>query len=100
MAGEDSKVSDHVKARRRHCRAKAHQQIFRCEHQRAASVLPSFLEFEEYVEHYHLERNHQALDNLLIDGTDQGAANSNSSAPLKCRERLGGTLRYYYRDAA
>jgi transposase InsO family protein len=54
----------------------------------------------EYVEHYHLERNHQGLDNMLIDGTDQGAANSNSSAPIKCREKLGGTLRYYYRDAA
>lgn len=54
----------------------------------------------EYIEHYHLERNHQGLDNLLLDRMHQGAANSNSSAPIRCRERLGGTLRYYYRDAA
>jgi hypothetical protein len=39
------------------------------------------------------------LGNVLIERVHQGAANSNSSAPIKCRERLGGTLRYYYRDA-
>jgi putative transposase len=54
----------------------------------------------EYVEHYHLERNHQGLDNMLIDRVEKRAANDNSSAPIKCRERLGGTLRYYYRGAA
>ena len=54
----------------------------------------------EYVEHYHRERNHQGLDNMLIDRVHQGAASSNSNAPIKCRERLGGTLKYYYRDAA
>jgi putative transposase len=54
----------------------------------------------EYVEHYHRERNHQGLDNMLIDRVEQGAANQNSRAPIKYRERLGGTLRYYYRDAA
>ena len=45
-------------------------------------------------EHYHSERNHQGLDNEIIDpefGSD-GEGN--------CRERLGGLLRYYYRDAA
>ncbi len=25
----------------------------------------------EYIEHYHLERNHQGLDNMLIGGADQ-----------------------------
>jgi hypothetical protein len=54
----------------------------------------------EYVEHYHLERNHQGLDNMLIDRLEQGASNDNSRTPIRCRERLGGTLRYYYRDAA
>jgi transposase InsO family protein len=54
----------------------------------------------EYVEHYHLERNHQGLDNMLIDRVEQGAANENSSTRIRCRERLGGTLKYYYRDAA
>ena len=36
-----------MKARRRHCRAKTHQQSFRCEHQRAAPILPNFLELEQ-----------------------------------------------------
>jgi putative transposase len=54
----------------------------------------------EYIEHDHLERNHQGLDNMLIDGAEKRAANDNSSTPIGCRKRLGGTLRYYYRDAA
>ena len=51
----------------------------------------------EYVEHYHLERNHQGLGNELIEAPP---ANSNGGRTIRCRERLGGTLRYYYRDAA
>jgi len=55
-------LPDHVKARRRHCRAKAHQQIFRCEHQRAAPVFPSFRECEE-------QRTVRTLsESLLCDG--------------------------------
>ena len=49
-----------------------------------------------YVSHYHGERNHQALENQLIDG--QPAANSDGEAA--CRERLGGLLKFYYRRAA
>ena len=52
---------------------------------------------KEYMEHYHLERNHQGLDNELIekpiDVPDRGV-------PVDCRERLGGILKYYYRRAA
>ena len=51
----------------------------------------------KYVEHYHRERNHQGLDNQLIMAQ---AANENSMGPVQCRERPGGTLRFYYRDAA
>jgi putative transposase len=51
----------------------------------------------EYVEHYHRERNHQGLENQLIMAP---AGNENSAGPVQCRERLGGTLRFYYRDAA
>ena len=51
----------------------------------------------EYLEHYHRERNHQGLDNQLI--TPQ-AANENGTGPVQCRERLGGTLRFYHREAA
>ena len=50
-----------------------------------------------YVEHYHRERNHQGLNNQLIVAP---AANENVLGPVQCRERLGGMLRFYYRDAA
>ena len=51
----------------------------------------------EYLAHYHQERNHQGLGNRILDpgveiGRDQG--------PVKCRQRLGGLLRFYYREAA
>ena len=51
----------------------------------------------EFLKHYHHERNHQGLENRLIDplaevGSVEGA--------VACRQRLGGVLRYYYRDAA
>ena len=50
-----------------------------------------------YLEHYHAERNHQGLGNELIDpGEEVGAV----AGKIACRERLGGMLRYYYRDAA
>jgi putative transposase len=51
----------------------------------------------EFELHYHEERNHQGLDNLLIDpGDDVGG----STGTIECRERLGGLLRYYHRRAA
>ena len=51
----------------------------------------------ECVAHYHPERNHQGLDNRLIQPL--------STAPpprgrVPCRERLGGMLHYSYRSAA
>jgi putative transposase len=49
----------------------------------------------EYVEHYHLERNHQGLGNKLIVPTSM-----NARAPVLRRERLGGILNFYFRDAA
>ena len=50
-----------------------------------------------YMDHHHRERNHQALDNRLIVPT---AANENAVGPVQCRERLGGMLRFYDREAA
>ena len=51
----------------------------------------------EFVEFYHHERNHQGIGNRLIDPlSDVGSADGAAA----CRERLGGVLRYYYRDAA
>lgn len=49
-----------------------------------------------FCSHYHEERNHQGLDNKLIEG-DFGVS---ESGELSCRERLGGLLRYYHRKAA
>ncbi len=53
---------------------------------------------EEYVEHYHLERNHQGLDNRLI--TPGPGSSGRADGPLRCRQRLGGILNFYHRRAA
>ncbi|MDG2126142.1 MAG: integrase core domain-containing protein [Verrucomicrobiales bacterium] len=50
----------------------------------------------QFVEHYHGERNQQGLENEIIEPSF-GAAEKGS---VNCRERLGGLLRYYHRDAA
>ena len=47
--------------------------------------------------YYHQERNHQGLENRLIDPGDEVAC---SVGEVACRERLGGMLKYYYRRAA
>jgi putative transposase len=53
----------------------------------------------EYVEHYHEERPHQALDNRLIN-SEPPPARLESNGDVKCHTRLGGLLRHYYRAAA
>jgi hypothetical protein len=52
---------------------------------------------DEFVVHYHGERNHQGLGNRLIV-PDEGHA-GHCGAVVR-RERLGGILNYYYRGAA
>ena len=51
----------------------------------------------EFLAHYHGERNHQGIGNRLID-PDEGVGED--AGVVRCRERLGGMLRYYYRKAA
>jgi hypothetical protein len=51
----------------------------------------------EYLEYYHHERNHQGLAGRIIE---PGAQNGTSSGKIWRRQRLGGMLYYYYRDAA
>jgi len=51
----------------------------------------------EFCRHYHQERNHQGLENKLIQPERDVGLNEGKVA---CRERLGGLLKYYYRDAA
>ena len=51
----------------------------------------------EFIAHYHEERNHQGLDNRLIAPIERFAAKTGT---IRRRQRLGGMLKYYYRDAA
>ena len=55
------------------------------------------LAMNAYIRHYHLERNHQGLDNQIIDPSSEIG---HSVGKIECRERLGGLLKYYYCDAA
>jgi transposase InsO family protein len=50
-----------------------------------------------YLTHYHQERNHQGLDNQLI--APESVVGGHMGA-VRRRERLGGVLSYYYREAA
>jgi transposase InsO family protein len=50
-----------------------------------------------FLDHYHRERNHQGLDNRIIE---PGEEVGQEIGEVRCRERLGGMLRYYYREAA
>ncbi len=49
-----------------------------------------------YLVHFHGERNHQGLENKIIDSSEEVGAIADK---IECRERLGGILRYYHRDA-
>ncbi len=49
----------------------------------------------QYISHYHLERTHQGIGNRLIEGVPESG-----SGTVARRERLGGILSHYYREAA
>ena len=51
----------------------------------------------QFVLHYHAERNHQGLENEIIRPEFPAFP---SEGDVCCRKRLGGLLRYYYREAA
>jgi transposase len=51
----------------------------------------------EFLAHYHGERNHQRMANRILEpGEEVGQL----QGKIRCRQRLGGMLRYYYREAA
>jgi putative transposase len=50
---------------------------------------------DEYVAHYHYERNHQGLDNELI----VGVASPRGAGTVRRAQRLGGLLNFYHRAA-
>ena len=49
-----------------------------------------------FVHHYHEERPHQGLDNESI----APKTTLTGTGPVQCHERLGGVLKFYYREAA
>jgi putative transposase len=49
------------------------------------------------VAHDHQERPHQGKGNVILFLTDRAKKNDR---PIRCRERLGGLLKYYEREAA
>jgi len=53
----------------------------------------------EYVTHFHEERNHQGKGNVLLFPSNQEPTTCRDG-PVCCRERLGGLLKYYHRQAA
>jgi len=53
----------------------------------------------EYVTHFHEERNHQGKGNVLLFRSSQEPTIRRNQA-VRCRERLGGLLKYYYQQAA
>jgi transposase InsO family protein len=52
----------------------------------------------QYVEHFHSERNHQGKGNVLL--FPAVSQDPEHEGPIQCRERLGGLLKYYAREAA
>ncbi len=53
----------------------------------------------EYPVHFHRERNHQGKGNVLLLPLNRQSA-PGSDRSVRCRERLGGLLKYYHREAA
>jgi putative transposase len=51
----------------------------------------------EFIAHYHMERNHQGIDNRLIQPVPTLAM---VTAPVRRRQPLGGMLSFYYGAAA
>ena len=52
---------------------------------------------KEYLAHYHRERFHQGLNHRLLEA---GPGTGRTEGTIDCRERLGGLLKYYHRQAA
>ena len=52
---------------------------------------------DEFIVHYHSERNHQGLGNELIREPDRDGT---ADRPVRRRQRLGGMLSLYHRAAA
>lgn len=54
---------------------------------------------ETYAAHCHTERNHQGKDNVILFPVPTDRVGE-SNGKVRTRERLGGLLKFYYREAA
>jgi putative transposase len=52
----------------------------------------------DFLEHFHQERNHQGKDHLLLFPVS-APPGSDRRGTIRCRERLGGLLKFYLRAA-
>ena len=54
---------------------------------------------QQYVEHFHTERNHQGLGNVILFPRPDDRIGA-ISGTIQTRERFGGLLNHYYRETA
>ena len=55
----------------------------------------------QFIEHYHGERSHQGKGNVILFPTrPREDADPARAGPVSCNQRLGGLLKFYYRNAA
>jgi putative transposase len=54
---------------------------------------------EQYVSHFHAERNHQGKGNVILFPSAEDRIGAHDGQ-VRCRERLGGLLKFYHREAA
>jgi transposase InsO family protein len=55
---------------------------------------------KEFMAHYHRERFHQGLGGQLIEVKARATSTKRAQGEVVCRDRLGGMLNYYHREAA
>jgi putative transposase len=48
----------------------------------------------DFIDHFHTERNHQGKCNVLLFPTEK-VGQQKPRSRVRCRERLGGLLKYY-----
>jgi putative transposase len=55
---------------------------------------------QEFVEHYNKERPHQSVGNVPLSSDPEPILLKFPSGEVKCKTRLGGLLKHYYREVA
>jgi len=60
------------------------------------SEQPLLTTISTFADYYHRRRNHQGIENKLIEPPDSLP----NQGRIRCRKEIGGILNYYYREAA